>query len=835
MADNVDVRSPAKLDAIETAHDIFISYSRKDTLFATALHKALQKYTPPRGLNAPRRRLNVFRDTEDLTGTEYYASIDRHLRGSRRLLVICSPHAHRSKFVDDEIRRFAESHTGADIVPVLIAGVPNHEATPATEAEMAFPPALYEMLKLPLASDYRGFDPAADRIGSSHWRGAWFKLLADIYGCSRAEIEERERRRRFRQRVAWSGASAAGLAVLGGLLYLAEVQRSSATSLQLANQSMALADSDPELGTVRALEALARAPTRAATTALRVNVAKLPMRQIKITEGSYDLSAPVGIAFAPDGKRMFIADRQPKARVVDVQTGRDEFEIVGGGPIIDGRWSPDGTLLAAITSDRKTFVHETVTGKRVATNDGELYWQQAQAASAVSATVLLDRSVQLVELDRSGNWKNLGEVRPAGYAGPRIKPYETSLHQLSPDRRRIATLAGQGERRDILVTDLDSGRLTRTQLRSPAPNGLAWSPQGQYLVANSLLGFVVVDNRSGQVLFVEDTGSDISVEDVSFSPDGKLLAATDRNGATWLWDIANKKKASQPLPGEADRAYKPTFSQDGGLLSVVYANGRARVFSVSGNPPGGLARLEDTWGEISSVSFSPDAKTTVAIYTRGTLAMWDNGSWFAERRLPIGYELSNPGGRRAAALEALKITKDGSVVGIQHGTNWRGWNTISGEQISNAGPDLGPFAGALVVETKKYSLAKHGKDVLISGSARAETLRLSHAGEVMSATFNVDGNCVLSASSFAAVASGGAPADSNVARLWDAETGTLLREWRFDSRQLGPLAAVFAGRRHALVLFEGDGFVLPTPLCGPEDALIQFAREQVASREAAMR
>ncbi len=154
-------------------------------------------------------------------------------------------------------------------------------------------------------------------------------------------------------------------------------------------------------------------------------------------------------------------------------------------------------------------------------------------------------------------------------------------------------------------------------------------------------------------------------------------------------------------------------------------------------------------------------------------------------------------------------------------------------QIRALPPDLGPFAGALVVETKKYSLAKRDKDVLITGSARAETLRLSHTGEVMSATFNADGNCVLTASSFAAAASGEAPADSNVARLWDAETGTLLREWRFDTRQFGPLAAVFAGRRHALVLFEGNGFVLPTTLCGPEDALIQFARERVAGRETA--
>jgi len=48
----------------------------------------------------------------------------------------------------------------------------------------------------------------------------------------------------------------------------------------------------------------------------------------------------------------------------------------------------------------------------------------------------------------------------------------------------------------------------------------------------------------------------------------------------------------------------------------------------------------------------------------------------------------------------------------------------------------------------------------------------------MSATFNSDGSCVLTASS--AAASRDAPDDSNVVRLWDADSGTLLEQWRFD-------------------------------------------------------
>src|SRR5258708_36225657 len=86
-------------------HDAFISYSRKDMPFAELLERTLRRYIPPKGLTVPKRRLNIFRDEEDFTGTEYYQAVGRHLQGSRKLIVICSPNARASEFVNDEIQR----------------------------------------------------------------------------------------------------------------------------------------------------------------------------------------------------------------------------------------------------------------------------------------------------------------------------------------------------------------------------------------------------------------------------------------------------------------------------------------------------------------------------------------------------------------------------------------------------------------------------------------------------------------------------------------------------------------------------------------------------------
>jgi hypothetical protein len=76
--------------------DVFVSYSRKDNDFCAVLEGSLRAYKPPGGLNLGQRRLSVFRDTSDLLGADYYASIERYLHGARKLIVICSPDARSS-------------------------------------------------------------------------------------------------------------------------------------------------------------------------------------------------------------------------------------------------------------------------------------------------------------------------------------------------------------------------------------------------------------------------------------------------------------------------------------------------------------------------------------------------------------------------------------------------------------------------------------------------------------------------------------------------------------------------------------------------------------------
>lgn len=198
------------------SHDAFISYSRKDKEFARQLHKTLTDYSPPKDLPLPQRRLDVFRDEDDFTGAEYYQSLEHHLQASNKLIVLCSPAARNSQFVNDEIRRFAGTKGAEHIIALLVAGIPNNEAAPEQQAQMAFPDALCESMKMPLAADYRGFDPRRSKVDRGGYEASWFTTLANIYDVSRARIEEREKkRRRARRRLLVLGSAAATVIVLG--------------------------------------------------------------------------------------------------------------------------------------------------------------------------------------------------------------------------------------------------------------------------------------------------------------------------------------------------------------------------------------------------------------------------------------------------------------------------------------------------------------------------------------------------------------------------------------------------------------------------------------------
>src|SRR2546423_1436808 len=138
--------------------DVFLSYSRKDEEFGRRLEEALENYRLPKNVKTSlvsKNRLTVFRDKNDLVPTDgdYYKTIEGYLKRSGYLVVICSPNARRSEYVNQEIKAFLQSHEAKRIIPVLLSGRPNNESGASPE-EYAFPEALCGALAMPLAVEF---------------------------------------------------------------------------------------------------------------------------------------------------------------------------------------------------------------------------------------------------------------------------------------------------------------------------------------------------------------------------------------------------------------------------------------------------------------------------------------------------------------------------------------------------------------------------------------------------------------------------------------------------------------------------------------------------------
>ena len=179
----------------DNAYEVFLSYSHRDKPFAVKLEKALRRYRPPIGVKSGRRRLRVFRDDSEAKGGRLSEELQEALKASRTLVVICSPAARESEWVNKEIESFAAYHGSGNIFPALAEGLPEEEAVASGRPiESAFPPALLAAISdTPWAADFRRVSRRG--VAVRRIRPAWFHLLAGVYQVHREEIEKRERTR----------------------------------------------------------------------------------------------------------------------------------------------------------------------------------------------------------------------------------------------------------------------------------------------------------------------------------------------------------------------------------------------------------------------------------------------------------------------------------------------------------------------------------------------------------------------------------------------------------------------------------------------------------------
>ncbi|SCY94121.1 TIR domain-containing protein [Paracoccus tibetensis] len=184
------------------------------------MHSELEKFRTPApliGRETPSGRLGqklgpIFRDRSDLAASgDLGRAIHEELSAARFLIVLCTPAAAASRWVNAEIEAFHQLGRSDTILPILARGLPRR-FDPVSCPEGAFPPALLAVrAEEPFAPDMRAVEDGGDGLEMAR-----LKVIAAITRIPLAELTQRHvAAERVRRRRATAVAAAMVVLALG--------------------------------------------------------------------------------------------------------------------------------------------------------------------------------------------------------------------------------------------------------------------------------------------------------------------------------------------------------------------------------------------------------------------------------------------------------------------------------------------------------------------------------------------------------------------------------------------------------------------------------------------
>jgi len=397
------------------------------------------------------------------------------------------------------------------------------------------------------------------------------------------------------------------------------------------------------------------------------------------------------VKFGPDGKTLLVF-RPWEGVLWELPKRRRRYQI--HGPVHTGDLSTDGRALAIAGSGEGTVQFFDLPTWRVWRPAGQPLWPVTSLAFSADGRTLFTGSRAPGRMVR-GDWQGLitSETAPLGNTAETVRLWDVARGEedslglagqetmapphvvaCSPDGRTVAAGAEDGSlwiwawtRRTLqprrFVTDpakryAEFNEGIRRLLPESNPDfwtktegigGLAFSPDGRWLVAGGSRGSVRVWRAQDWVKHWDAQGDPGGVKWVAFTPDSRRMAIS-RGGQVRFWDVESGERRTAFGSVEDSPILCGAFAPGGDLLATGSKDRAIRLWDLdTGTVKNRLVNHQD---HVTSLAFTPDGKTLASGSRDRTVRLWN---------VAVAQEVAVLEGH-SGSVQAVAFSSDGRVL-----------------------------------------------------------------------------------------------------------------------------------------------------------------------------
>ncbi len=439
-----------------------------------------------------------------------------------------------------------------------------------------------------------------------------------------------------------------------------------------------------------------------------------------LAEARGDATRVRSVAFSPDGERVATGGFDDGVKLWDPRTAAHVGTVAADLGAVGATFSPDGRVLACVTDDGLLILwdlHEHEVMHSLPAHDAAMLLPVFSSDGSRVFTAALDTRIRLWEV-RSGA---LLETIECGTQSPRGVA-------LSPDDRRLAFAA-----QALRIWNLETGGEEAMRLGHTSPLGsISFAPDGRTLASSERAGVIKVWDASPLEEPARLRGHSDFVRAVGVFPDGRRLASTGRDGTIRIWDVAARREIER-LEGHGPGDQELAISRDGRLLVSGGPGGRIRIHDLAGGSAPRTVETGHPW--VGGIAISPDGREIASVGAGGACRFWN-------------------------AADDARIAE----IDISSGRLWH-------VAYSNAGD--------------RFLACDDGGAVHLYDRRALRPIRafVGNEAAILKAVFSPDDRWIASAE------------DDGLVRLWDVASGALLHELRGHTRVVQSVAFLPDGSR----------------------------------------